>query len=89
MKVTPPALPCVGAIPVEATSVSVLSLMVTTWKAAESFQLTEPPAVESGCLSPLASWASSVMVQVAPTLWTGRSTALPVASTEILPVEVP
>ena len=89
VKVTPPALPLVGATAVEASSRSWLPGLVTTLKAAGSFQLTLPPAEVPGCLSPLASRASSVTVQVAPTRWAGRFAALPLASTVILPVEVP
>ena len=89
MKVTPPALPLVGATAVEASSRSWLPGLVTTLKAAGSFQLTLPPAGVPGCLSPLASRASSVTVQEAPTRWAGRSATLPLASTVILPVEAP
>ena len=88
VKVTPPALPLAGATAVEASSFSPRPGLVTTLKAAGSFQLRLPPAGEPGCLSPLASRASSVTVQVAPTRWAGRSVALPLASTVILPVEV-
>ena len=69
VKVTPPALPLVGATAVEASSRSWLPGLVTTLKAAGSFQLTLPPAEVPGCLSPLASRASSVTVQEAPTRW--------------------